>query len=315
MPDITVPIKQHLYNGLECKNQIRSNVNRQMTLLAEMAFSGWCFFRNKYAIINQQQKKSGFAVIWAGRGDFMSLGKNIQYLRKQKKITQEQLAEIMSVSRQTISRWEADEIIPELNKLVAMSDVFSCKLDTLVKEDMIACEEIYSEITIRRVKEFRMARYVMVTPNPEDDVNAYMDNWAQQSGLLRLRPDAMRIGWDFPFVTPELQNRFGLRGYVAAYVLPEGFETNCPGVEYANQEEADYAVITIYDPFAAAFERIPNAYKKLLDYLQANGFREKPKDNILSCFEHVYEKEGITCMDVYIHVDSVSKTDSFTSFS
>ena len=245
----------------------------------------------------------------------MSLGKNIQYLRKQKKITQEQLAEIMSVSRQTISRWEADEIIPELNKLVAMSDVFSCKLDTLVKEDMSACDEIYSEITIRRVKAFRMARYVMVTPNPEDDVNAYMDNWAQQSGLLRLRPDAMRIGWDFPFVTPELQNRFGLRGYVAAYVLPEGFETNCPGVEYADQEEADYAVITIYDPFAAAFERIPNAYKKLLDYLQANGFREKPKDNILSCFEHVYEKEGITCMDVYIHVDSVSKTDSFTSFS
>lgn len=51
----------------------------------------------------------------------MSLGKNIQYLRKQKKITQEQLAEIMSVSRQTISRWEADEIIPELNKLVALS--------------------------------------------------------------------------------------------------------------------------------------------------------------------------------------------------
>lgn len=245
----------------------------------------------------------------------MSLGKNIQYLRKQKKITQEQLAEIMSVSRQTISRWEADEIIPELNKLVAMSDVFSCKLDTLVKEDMSACDEIYSEITIRRVKAFRMARYVMVTPNPEDDVNAYMDKWAQQSGLLRLRPDAMRIGWDFPFVTPELQNRFGLRGYVAAYVLPEGFETNCPGVEYADQEEADYAVITIYDPFAAAFERIPNAYKKLLDYLQANGFREKPKDNILSCFEHVYEKEGITCMDVYIHVDSVSKTDSFTSFS
>ena len=62
----------------------------------------------------------------------MSLGKNIQYLRKQKKITQEQLAELMSVSRQTISRWEADEIIPELNKLVALSDMFSCKLDALV---------------------------------------------------------------------------------------------------------------------------------------------------------------------------------------
>lgn len=245
----------------------------------------------------------------------MSLGKNIQYLRKQKRITQEQLSEIMSVSRQTISRWEADEIIPELNKLVALSDVFSCRLEPLIREDMGACDQIYSEITIKSVKGFKMARYVMVTPNPEDDVNAYLENWARRSGLLELQPDAMRIGWDFPYVSPELQNRFGLHGYVAAYILPEGFETDCPGVEYADQKDAEYAVITVYDPFAAAFQRIPGAYKKILESLQANGFREKPRENILSCFEHVYEKDGITCMDVYMHVDSVSKTDSFTNFS
>ncbi len=245
----------------------------------------------------------------------MSLGKNIQYLRKQKKITQEQLAEIMSVSRQTISKWEADDIAPELNKLIALCDVFACKLDALVRDNMAASEEIYSEITIKKVEAFKMARYVMVTPNPEDDVNAYLDNWGRQSGLLENHPQAKRIGWEFPFVSPELQNRFGLRGYAAAYVLPEGFESSHLGVEYANQEEADYAVITIYDPFVAAFERIPNAYKKILEYLQANGFREKPKSDILSCFEHVYEKNGITCMDVYLHVDSVSKTDSFTNFS
>lgn len=245
----------------------------------------------------------------------MSLGKNIQHLRKQKKITQEQLAEIMSVSRQTISRWEADEIIPELNKLVSLSDVFPCKLDTLVKEDLTADDEIYSEIIIKRVKGFKMARYVMVTPNPEDDVQEYMDRWAKQSGLLDAKPDANRIGWDFPFVSSELQNRFGMRGYVAAYILPEGFETSCPGVEFADQEDADYAVITIYDPFAAAFERIPNAYKKIMDYLQVNGFREKPREDILPCFEYEYDRDGITCMDVYIHVDSVSKTDSFTNFS
>lgn len=245
----------------------------------------------------------------------MSLGKNIQYLRKQKKVTQEQLSEIMSVSRQTISRWEADEIIPELNKLVALSEVFNCKLDELVKEDMTACDEIYSSVSIRRVNGFRMARYVMITPKPEDDVNEYMENWARKSGLLKVKPDAMLIGWDFPFVSSEQQNRFGLRGYVAAYVLPEGFEPSCPGVEFANQETADYAVITVYDPFAAAFERIPGAYKRILEYLQTNGFRENLTEDILSCFEHVYEKEGITCMDVYIHVDSVSKTDSFTNFS
>lgn len=244
----------------------------------------------------------------------MSLGKNIRYLRKQKKITQERMAEIMSVSRQTISRWEADEIVPELSKLVALSELFACNLDALVKDDMVEFDEIYSEITIKKVKAFKMARYVMISPNPEDNVNTYMDNWARQSGLLKAEPNAMRIGWDFPYITPELQNRFGLWGYVAAYVLPEEFETSYPGVEYANQKEADYAVITIYDPFSAS-ERIRNAYKKILEFLQANGFREKPKDDILSCFEHVYKKDGIACMDIYIHVDSVSKTDSFTNFS
>ena len=200
----------------------------------------------------------------------MSLGKNIQYLRKQKKITQEQLAEMISVSRQTVSKWEADEITPELNKLIVLSDVFSCKLDAMVKEDMNVRDEVYSEITIKKVKAFKMARYVMLTPNPEDDVNFYMENWARRSGLLAFQPDAMRIGWDFPFAISEMQNRFGLRGYVAAYILPEGFETGCPGVEYAEQKEAEYAVITIHDPFAAASGRIPNAYKKIIDFLDKN---------------------------------------------
>lgn len=245
----------------------------------------------------------------------MNLGKNIQYLRKQKRITQEQLAEEMSVSRQTVSKWESEEIVPELNKLIALSELFSCKLDALVRENLPDDDEIYSEITIRTVQGFRMARYVMVTPNPEDDVNRYMDNWAGRSGLLTIKPDARKIGWDFPYVSLELQNRFGLRGYVAAYVLPDGFETDCPGVEYAEQVDADYAVITVYDPFAAAFERIPNGYKKILEYLQANGFREKAKEGVISCFEYVYEKNGKTCMDVYIHVDSVSRTDTFTNFS
>lgn len=245
----------------------------------------------------------------------MSLGKNIQFLRKQQKVTQERLAERMSVSRQTVSKWESDEVIPELSKIIELSDIFACKLDTLVRENLAEEEDIYSEITIKTVKPFKMARYVMVTPKPEDDVSAYLDSWAQKSGLLDVKPDAKRIGWDFPYVSSELQNRFGLRGYVAAYILPDGFETDCFGVEYAYQIEADYAVITIYNPFIAAFERIRNGYKRIMEYLQANGFKEKPKDDVLSCFEYVYEQNGITCMDVYIHVDSVSKTETFNYFS
>ena len=244
----------------------------------------------------------------------MSIGKNIQFLRKQKKITQEQLAEEMSVSRQTVSKWETDEIIPELNKLISLCDMFSCKLDALIRENLTDQDEIYSEITIKTIKGFRMARYVMITPNPENDVNRYMDDWAKKSGLLAFNPNAQRIGWDFPYVSSELQNRFGLWGYVSAYILPDGFDTDYSGVEYADQTESEYAVITVNDPFAAC-ERIRNAYKKILEYLQADGFREKPKDNVLSCFEYVYEKNGRTFMDVHIHTESVSKTDAFTNFS
>ena len=245
----------------------------------------------------------------------MYLSKNIQLLRRQRRITQEQLAESMNVSRQTISKWESGEMTPELQKLIELCELFSCKLDELVREDMFADDDIFSPIEIRHVEAFRMARYLIVSPNPEDDVQTYVEAWARRCGLLDFKPDAMRIGWDWPYVSPEQQNRFNLRGYVAAYVLPEGFTTSCPGVEFADQAAADYAVITITDPFAAPFARISKAYHKLMEYLQANGFKEKPKEDVLSCFEHEYDRDGVHYMDVYIHVDSVSRTEAFTSFS
>ena len=244
----------------------------------------------------------------------MSLGTNISCLRKQKNLTQEQLAERMGVTRQTVSRWETDEVIPELAKLVDMCSVFSCKLDTLVKEKLSAQSEIYSDIQIKRVAPFKMASYVMISPNPETDVNRYMETWAINSGLRAACSEAKIIGWDFPYVSPEQQNRFGMRGYAAAYVIPERFETECPGVQYSENIEADYAVITIKEPFVQAFERIPTAYKRIMEYLQANNFKQKQQENILSCFEHVYEKDEVTYMDVYIYVDGVTKADAFTQF-
>ena len=123
----------------------------------------------------------------------MSLGANINYLRKQKKMTQEQFAERMSVTRQTVSRWESDEVIPELVKLTGLCEVFACKLDALVREELSAQSEIYSAIQLKRVASFQMAAYVMISPNPEDDVNGYMERWAINSGLKSACPDAKMI--------------------------------------------------------------------------------------------------------------------------
>jgi transcriptional regulator with XRE-family HTH domain len=244
----------------------------------------------------------------------MSLGANLQYIRKLNKLTQEQFAEKMGVTRQTVSRWESDEVTPELNKLVELCAAFSCKLDELVRENMASKDGIYSDVEIRKVPAFKAAKYVMVSPNPETDVLNYMKKWGKESGLTEMHPNAMLIGWDFPFVSPELQTRFGLRGYVAAYILPEGFQTDCPGVEYAQNKEAEYAVITVREPFVQPFERIPTGYKNIMEFLKANNFKRKISDDIICCFEHIYDKDGVNCMDIYVYVDSVIRSDTYSTF-
>ncbi len=68
----------------------------------------------------------------------MSFGTNLQFLRKKQEMTQEALAEKLDVSRQTISKWESDGAYPEMEKLIALCDLFSCKMDALLREDMTA---------------------------------------------------------------------------------------------------------------------------------------------------------------------------------
>ena len=80
---------------------------------------------------------------------YMSLGSNICFLRKQKQYTQEQFAEKMGVTRQTVSRWESDEVVPELAKLVEISDIFACRLDTLVKENLSDRERFIQKFRLK----------------------------------------------------------------------------------------------------------------------------------------------------------------------
>ncbi|NLK94205.1 MAG: helix-turn-helix transcriptional regulator [Clostridiales bacterium] len=63
----------------------------------------------------------------------MTLGEKISKLRKENNYTQEQLAEILGISRQAISKWESDVTYPETDKLLRMSDLFNCSLDYLLK--------------------------------------------------------------------------------------------------------------------------------------------------------------------------------------
>lgn len=62
----------------------------------------------------------------------MSLGTNISRLRAEKHLSQGDLAELLDVSRQSVSKWETDGSVPDLDKLVKLSRVFGVTLDELV---------------------------------------------------------------------------------------------------------------------------------------------------------------------------------------
>lgn len=61
----------------------------------------------------------------------MNLGDRIQQLRKGIGLSQEQLAEIVGVSRQAISKWETDQSSPDLDKIVLLCKTFSVSADAL----------------------------------------------------------------------------------------------------------------------------------------------------------------------------------------
>ena len=86
----------------------------------------------------------------------MSLfGENLQYYRKRNNITQEQLAEQLDVSRQTVSKWEAGASYAEMDKLLQLCDLFCCSLDTLLRKEASESEVENNLVHREHMKNFR----------------------------------------------------------------------------------------------------------------------------------------------------------------
>lgn len=64
----------------------------------------------------------------------MGFNKKLQELRKEKRLSQEQLAEAIEVSRQAIAKWEGSKSYPEVDKLIKISNLFGVSLDKLLKD-------------------------------------------------------------------------------------------------------------------------------------------------------------------------------------
>lgn len=228
----------------------------------------------------------------------MSFGKNLQFLRKLRgKMTQEELAEKMQVSRQTVSKWELDAVYPEIDKMLELCELFSVSADNLLREDMTAYDEKYSDLRIEKCQSFKYVVYPVISADPEGDAIGHMRKVALDLGCAD--PDI--IGWDFPFVSQEQRSVYRMHGYAAAWVVPDGYILP-DGCEVFENPPIKYAAITINDPMLAPFAVIPNAYKTLMAYMAANGCAPPEEKNIVECFERSYFKDGEEYMDVFIAV-------------
>ena len=84
----------------------------------------------------------------------MTIGEKISILRKKNDLTQEQLAEILKVSRQSVSRWEMDVAFPETEKLIKLAKLLDCSIDFLLNEENMEQEKGKGEYSMREICRF-----------------------------------------------------------------------------------------------------------------------------------------------------------------
>lgn len=95
----------------------------------------------------------------------MSIGNNIQQLRINNGLTQEQLAEKLSVSRQSVSKWEMEQSLPEIDKVVLMSKLFSVGTNEILLEE--------SDIKKLRPQELHLGSVYLIARDFEASVSFY----------------------------------------------------------------------------------------------------------------------------------------------
>lgn len=88
----------------------------------------------------------------------MELGNHIKHYRNEKGLSQEELAERVYVTRQTISNWENNKNYPDINSIVLLSEIFEISIDNLIKGDL---EKMKKEINSEEVKKLNFYSLMM----------------------------------------------------------------------------------------------------------------------------------------------------------
>ena len=82
----------------------------------------------------------------------MKFGDNLKIIRKRKNMSQEDLADKVNVSRQSVSKWETGDAYPAMNNILELCKIFNCKINDLVHTDMSDIDSLDEEIVMKVVK-------------------------------------------------------------------------------------------------------------------------------------------------------------------
>ena len=104
----------------------------------------------------------------------MELGKQIKVYRQEAHLSQEELANRVYVSRQTISNWENDKSYPDVNSLVLLSEIFQISLDKLIKGDIEVMKDVIQKEEIEKMNRYGKIYTIMLIVTAVSAVPLFM---------------------------------------------------------------------------------------------------------------------------------------------
>ena len=104
----------------------------------------------------------------------MELGKQIKMYRQEAHLSQEELANRVYVSRQTISNWENDKSYPDVNSLALLSEIFQISLDKLIKGDIEVMKDVIQKEEIEKMNRYGKIYTIMLIVTAVSAVPLFM---------------------------------------------------------------------------------------------------------------------------------------------
>lgn len=103
----------------------------------------------------------------------MTFGEKLLKLRSDAGLSQDKLAEMLEVSRQSVSKWERDEAMPDTDKIVLISKIFSVSTDSLLKDEIKTAGEGTDGTVKEETAQMISDAVLAANDDSEDDVKSF----------------------------------------------------------------------------------------------------------------------------------------------